>query len=153
MRVIERAGQWCVQYGSWSPRGAARRFIVYREWPAADLCQAHVIAAREQINLVLDPVPVDAKPMEQKRVVARAIREAPADVPGLLARAREGLTDPLPATAESHARLGIAAPLEKAGGRQFYVYLAEPVYQRLAAMAVAADTTRNRIIEALLLEA
>lgn len=152
MRVIERGERWCVQFGFYRQRGSTKRFMTLAEWPADDLRQAHAIVAREGINLALSPLPADAKPIEARHTVTRTIRETPQDIEGLLRMAREGLTDPLPTTAESHRQLTAAAPLEKAGGRQFYAYLREPVYQRLAAMAVAAGTTRNRILEALLLD-
>lgn len=154
MRVVERRdGKWCVQYGYYEQRQSSSRFLALAEWPADDLRQAHSIAAREKINVALCPLPVDAQPLPQKPSVARAIREAPLDVREIVRRALAGLTDPLPTPEQSHEEMGVPCPQPKAGGRSYYLYLPEPVYGRLCAMAVAADVTRNRIIEALILSA
>ena len=151
MRVIARGDAWCVQYGFWRRRGSNKRFMAYREWSAPTLDQAYQIAAKKQIELALDPVPTDAEPMVEPHAVTRAIREAPADPSELLRQALEGLPDPLPSIEESHAAMRAELPAQHKGGRQFYCYFANPVYQRLAAMAANAKTTRNRILEALVL--
>ena len=154
MRIVgHEPDGWRVQYGFDRQRGATRRFAAIYEWPAADLKQAHMIAARENLNVVLQPAPVEARPLEEPWAVKRCISEAPKDTAGLLELAVAALEeDPLPTVEKLHARLGIPAPEEKKAGRAFYLYLPESVYARLVAMAAHAGTTRNRIIEALLLE-
>ena len=154
MRIVGHEPHgWRVQYGFDRPRGATKRFAVIYEWPATDLKQAHMIVAREQLNVVLAPPPANARPMEEPGGVKRCIAEAPKDTAGLLERAVAGLEeDPLPSVERLHERLGVPAPEERKAGRAFYLYLPEGVYARLVAMAAHAGTTRNRIIEALLLE-
>lgn len=154
MRIADRNGEWCVQYGYYKQRGSTSRFIALREWPAESLAQAHTIAAREKINVAFDPPAVDAAPIVEKQSVRRAITEAPLNVrrtvkDGLYA----ALVDPIPTPEESHKKLGLPCPLRKGGLRQFYVALAEPVYGLLVAMAAGAGVSRNRMIEALLLNA
>ena len=154
MRITCRNEEWAVQYGYYKQRGSTSRFIALREWPAENLEQAHVIAAREKINVAFDPPAVDAEPLVEKRTVRRAIIEAPLNVrqvvkDGLYA----ALVDPMPTPEESHQKLGLPCPAARGGIRQFYVALAEPVYGLLCAMAAGAGVSRNRVIEALLLNA
>ena len=154
MRVTARNDSWCVQYGYYKQRGSTSRFIALREWPAESLEQAHVIAAREKINVAFDPPAVDAKPIVEKRTVRRAINESPLDPKRTVKDGLyEAMVDPMPTPEESHKKLGLPCPLRKGGLRQFYVALSEPVYALLVAMAAGAAVSRNRMIEALLLNA
>lgn len=155
MRVFSRGEKWCVQYGYYERSKKVTRFKAFREWPAESLEEAHRIAAREQIGLALNPIAVNAEPLPGKQHVARAIRESEraGDPYRLVQLALSNLPDPLPTPEESHQRLGVPCPHRRGGLRQFYVALSEPVYARLCAMAVAADTSRNRMVEALVMTA
>ena len=154
MRIVSRGPRWYVQYGFYKQRGSTSRFLAYREWAAESLEQAHVIAAREKINVAFDPPAVDAKPIVEQRVVHRATLDTVHSARQLVKDGlTEGMTDPQPTPEESHQRMGVPCPLAKGGMRQFYVALAEPVYGLLVAMAAGAGCSRNRMIEALLLNA
>lgn len=154
MRIVEReADKWAVQYGYWANRGATRRFVALAEWPASSYVQAHAVVAREKINLISAPIPVDAEPLPERHVVTRAINEAQTGSGTLIRKALAGLTDPLPSVDDMHRRMDLDPPMRRGNGRQFYLYLPEPVYGKLCAMAIAAETTRNQIVEALLLNA
>ena len=153
-RIVGRTDDsWAVQYGYWAPRGSTRRFMALCEWPADTYVQAHAIVAREKVQMAFSPLPVTAQPLPDQHAVTRAIDSAPVDPEALMRRAVEGLGDPLPSVEELHAELGVPAPQLRDTARQFYVHLPEPVYGLLCAMAVSAGTTRNRIIEALILTA
>jgi len=154
MRIVEREDdRWAVQYGYWARRGATRRFVALAEWPASSYVQAHAVVAREKINLISAPIPVDAEPLPERHVVTRAINEAQTGSDSLLRKALAGLPDPLPEVDALHKRMDIDPPMRRGNGRQFMCYLPEPVYGKLCAMAIAADTSRNQIVEALLLNA
>ena len=144
MRIFgNRDRGWRVQYGYYAPRGSTVRFLALAEWPADDLRQAHSIVARENISLIHEPMPAGARPMVDEHVVKRSIQEAITDPEGLIRKAFEGLPDPLPTVEELHQAMGIETPLARAGGRQFYLYLPEPVYGLLCGLAVAGGVSRT----------
>lgn len=146
-----------VQYGySKQTAGGTQRFSVLREWPAPNLLEAEKLQERMKLDVLLDPqlrVTEETPVMEQPNHRRRSLNNAAEDTRFLLSRAVKGLTDPLPSIEESSRQIEVLVPLPTRGGRQFYVYLNDAMYQRLIAMAAAGNCTRNRLIEALLLAA
>ena len=145
-----------IEYGWWRTTGKSRRFNTIRCWPLSDISQAKEAMEKARIAVLtqLDELPgVDAEAIKPRYLIKRDFRNAPGDIVGLIEAGRKGLeVDDLPTVEESHAKLQADVPaLRGDGGRQFYVYLAEPIYQKLCAMAVAGKTTRNRMIEAMIL--
>lgn len=144
---------WRVEYGWWHQVGQQRRFKAVRSWPAGDKLQAEQLAERMKIDHLLsdDLAAPDVPPLEQGNLARRKLSQAPGEPGKLLKRAMKGLAQPLPSVEESHRKLKAELPRHNKGAYQFYVYLNDVIYQRLVAMAVAAGTNRNRIIEALIL--
>lgn len=144
-----------IEYGWWRQAGKNRRFETLRRWPLSDLSQAKEAMETARIAVIteLDQIPgVDAAGLKPRHFVKRDFLSAPADIVGLIEAGRKGLeVEELPTVEESHARLKADLPAPHGSGRQFYVYLNEEIYRKLVAMSAAAKTTRNRMLEAMIL--
>lgn len=156
-RIFRIVGPYhTVQYGWWEEVAAQRRFKIIREWKDEQHTrtrqQAEDLVERFKLQVLLEPdqmVPAESAPLPQRNWLNRAISQIPAT--DLVERALAGLPEPLPEIEESHLLLGCAVPIKRPSGRQFYVWINETAYKRLAAMAVAAHSTRAKILEALIL--
>jgi len=156
-RIVKHPGvmrsAWAVEYGYFRSTGKQRQFMALARWTAENQTAAVELEKSLRTDLLtrpeLLPAP-DAAPLARHTDMVRQLHTAAtADHRQRVAEALSRLTDPLLPVDALHTALQVSAK-ETPGGYQFYVYLPAAGYQRLLALAQAAGSNRNQMIESLL---